>query len=509
MEAQLIMKQETGFGSKAGFIFAAVGSAIGLGNIWRFPAVAYENGGGAFFIPYLIALLTTGLGFLILEFSLGNKFRGSSPLVFFRINKKFEMYGWFPVFITFIISTYYTIILAYSINYLVSSFTSGWGDDTEAYFFNNVLHVSEDPATFGHFVPGILIPVLLIWLVVLTILFRGVKKGIEAFNKIMIPVLIIMFSMIVIRAVTLPGALTGLDALFTPDWSSIMKPSVWVAAYGQIFFSLSLAMGIMITYSSYMPKKSELSNSALITGFANSSFELLAGIGVFSALGFMANNLEVPISEVSSAGIGLAFVVFPEILSTMPASQFFSVLFFGSLTIAGLTSLVSVLEVPISALIDKFNLSRRKAIAFVSIPSMILSSGYTMQNGIHILDVVDYFINNIAIVTSALLLILITLFITRQGKHIIEFVNLHSYIKIGTKWFISLAVVTPILLCYMFINSLYTIITDGYGGFKTSFLLTYGWSVIAFLFIGSIVISQLKWHKDVTLQNTENQREVI
>src|SRR5690606_12527049 len=152
-----------------------------------------------------------------------------------------------------------------------------------------------------------------VWAIILFVLYRGVQKGIEIANRIMIPLLLIVFLAIVIRAVTLPGAMTGLDAFFKPDFSQILNGSVWVAAYGQIFFSLSIAFAIMVTYSSYLPKKSDITNNAFITGFANSSFELLAGIGVFSILGFMAASQGVGVDEVVSAGVGLAFVVFPQI----------------------------------------------------------------------------------------------------------------------------------------------------------------------------------------------------
>src|SRR5699024_3646945 len=142
-------------------------------------------------------------------------------------------------------------------------------------------------------------------IVVLGILYKGVRKGIEVANRIFIPTLTIMFLIIVLRAVTLPGALQGLDAFFKPDFSQILEPSVWIAAYGQICFSMSIAFAIMITYASYLPKRSDLANNAFIVGFGNSSFELLAGIGVFSVLGFMALQSGVAVDDVVDAGVGL------------------------------------------------------------------------------------------------------------------------------------------------------------------------------------------------------------
>ncbi len=215
----------------------------------------------------------------------------------------------------------------------------------------------------GSIVPGVFIPLVLVWIITFGVLFKGVKKGIERANRIFLPTLVIMFSIIVIRALTLEGAALGLEALFKPNWSKIALPGVWIAAYGQIFFSLSVGFAIMITYSSYLPRKSDINNNAFITAFSNSSVELLAGFGVFATLGFMATKANVPIEEVATAGIGLAFVVFPEILNSFPGlNGLFGILFFGSLVFAGLTSLISIVETFIAGVQDKFKLSRTKAV---------------------------------------------------------------------------------------------------------------------------------------------------
>ncbi|OYD55952.1 sodium-dependent transporter, partial [Fictibacillus aquaticus] len=344
------MENRQQFASRYGFIMAAVGSAVGLGNIWRFPAVAYENGGGAFLIPYLIALLTAGIPLLILEFTMGHKYRGSAPLSYFRMNKGSEWLGWWQVLIAFVISTYYAVIIAWALSYTVFSFDLKWGDKPDAFLLGEYLKVA-DPGVFGSLVPGVLIPLAIVWVVTIGVLFKGVAKGIEKLNKIFLPLLFIMFTLIVIRAVTLDGAAEGLNAFFEPRWDLLTSGKVWVAAYGQIFFSLSIAFAIMITYSSYLPKKSDINNNAFITGFANSGFELLAGIGVFAALGFMAQQQGVPVDQVVKSGIGLAFMVFPSIINSFPGlNELFGVLFFLSLVFAGMTSLISIVEVYVAAL---------------------------------------------------------------------------------------------------------------------------------------------------------------
>ncbi|WP_068672811.1 sodium-dependent transporter [Oceanobacillus sp. Castelsardo] len=509
------METRSQWGTRAGFILAAVGSAIGLGNIWRFPAVAYENGGGAFFIPYLFALLTAGIPLLIMEFTIGQKYRGSAPLSFKRMSKKAEWIGWWGALVAFVIGTYYSVILAWAMSYSVFSFNLSWGADTEAFLFENYLGLTVDPGQTGSFVPGVLIPLIIVWAIVLVILFRGVKKGIEIANRIFIPLLTVLFLIIVIRAITLPGAITGLNAFFQPDFSAIMSSDVWVAAYGQIFFSLSIAFAIMIAYSSYLPRKSDITNNAFIVGFGNSSFELLAGIGVFSVLGFMAGQAGVGIDEVVAGGVGLAFVVFPQIINELPAfNQFFGVLFFVSLVLAGLTSLISICEAYISAIIDKFNLSRTKAVLFAGGLSAIVSLLYATQGGLFFLDTVDYFINQFGVAFIGLVEVIAVSWIMKQLKDLKEHANGISDIQLGSWWTFSLGVITPIVLGYMMFDlfrlnllKLFPTDTGNYEGYPDMFISIVGWGVAAGALIIGILFTLSKWRNEEPSEDLEQSEE--
>src|SRR5699024_3169614 len=186
------MEERSQWGTRAGFILAAIGSAVGLGNIWRFPAEAYANGGGAFFIPYLIALLTAGIPILIMEFIMGHKYRGSAPLTFRKINRKTEFVGWWGVLVAFVISTYYSVVIAWVISYSYFSLKLTWGKDTGTFLTGDYLQTT-DPGVFGGFVPGVLIPLIIVWTIVLFILGKGIRKGIEAANRIFIPLLVVTF----------------------------------------------------------------------------------------------------------------------------------------------------------------------------------------------------------------------------------------------------------------------------------------------------------------------------
>ncbi|MGL5243806.1 MAG: sodium-dependent transporter, partial [Sarcina sp.] len=332
------------------------------------------NGGGAFLIPYFFAIFTAGIPLLILEYGMGHKYKGSTPLSLARANKKWEWLGWWPSISAFMILSYYSMILSWASNYLVLSFNKGWGENADAFFHNDFLQLTSSPFEFGKIIIPIVIGITLLWVVNWFICYRGIKRGIEKLNKFLLPILIFIMIVIAIRGVTLEGASLGLNKLFTPDWSKVFEPKVWIAAYGQVFYSLSIAMGIMMTYSSYLPKKTDINNSAFMTGFANCSFEFLSAIAVFGILGFMATSQGVGIEEVVSSGVGLAFVAFPSVFTAMGSwGNFVGVLFFTCLLFAGMTSCVSLVEAITAPIIDKFGWARKKVVTSICIAGYLVS----------------------------------------------------------------------------------------------------------------------------------------
>ena len=236
------------WGTRAGFILAAIGSAVGLGNIWRFPYMVASNGGGAFMIVFLIAMLTAGIPIMILEFSIGHKTHRSAPGALKFLNPKWEWLGWLQVFTCFAIVIYYSVIIAWSLSYGLFSLQGlKWGTDTVAFFTGEYLKL-ESGFSLGNFNLGVAIPLIIVWVIIFASVIGGVKDGIEKANKIFMPLLAILVVIILIRGITLPGALAGLDYMFKPDFSKLLNPQVWIAAYGQVFYSMSVAFGIMITY---------------------------------------------------------------------------------------------------------------------------------------------------------------------------------------------------------------------------------------------------------------------
>jgi len=494
------------WGGRWAFIFAAIGSAVGLGNIWRFPYVAYENGGGAFIVPYLVALLTAGIPLLFFDYAIGHRFKGSPPLAFRRLTRWTESIGWWQVLICFVIGVYYAAIIAWAAMYTFFSVTKAWGDDPEAFFFGDYLQVAEDVTPNLQFVPGVFWPMLATWVILLVILGAGVQKGIARASLVGIPVLVVMFVVLVIVALTLPGALQGLDALFTPNWSVLTDPSVWIAAYGQIFFSLSVGFGIMITYSSYLKRRTNLTGSGLMVGFSNSSFEILAGIGVFSALGFMAQANGVAVADVVSNGIGLAFVAFPTIISQAPLGALIGVLFFASLVFAGFTSLISILEVVVSAVKDKLGWSRwTTVIVVVGISGILSLLLFSTTSGINLLDVTDAFANNFGIVGAALVAVIVVSWLLRRLGGMVDHLNAVSSFRVGTVYKVLVAVVMPIVLAYMFIADVVKKATEGYGGLPAWFVGTFGWGMSIALIVVAIVLALLPWAPNSALHREYNE----
>jgi neurotransmitter:Na+ symporter, NSS family len=490
--AQRPREQWTG---QAGFILAAIGSAVGLGNIWRFPGVAYENGGGAFLIPYVVALLTAGIPILFLDYAIGHRFRGSAPLSLRRLGGKgLESLGWFQVAIAFVISLYYTAVIAWALSYFVFSFDLRWGDDPAGFFQGEYLQVS-DPGLSMQFVPGVLIPLAIVWIATLLVLGAGVARGLERANVIFLPLLVVAFLVLVVRALFLDGAGDGLSALFTPDFAALGNPNVWIAAYGQIFFSLSIAFGIMITYASYRRRRANLTAPGLVVAFANSSFEVLAGIGVFATLGFFAFQQGIAVDELEGlTGVGLSFVTFPAIVSQMPGGPIFGVLFFGSLTLAGFTSLLSVLQVVSAGVQEKFGLSRVKATLGIGIAAAVLSILlFSTTTGLIALDVVDNWSNNIGIVASAVLTTILVIWVLRKGPELQHHLNTVSTFAVGRTWLVLVGGLVPVLLGYMLVSRIVALLVEGYGGYPAGYLGLFGWGTIGLIVVAAVVLPLVRW----------------
>ena len=499
------------FNSRNYFILAAIGSAVGLGNIWRFPYVAFSEGGGAFMVPYLVALLSAGIPLLFYDYAIGHRYRGSAPLAMRRLGGWTEVLGWWQVLVCFVIAIYYAAIVAWAAMYTWFSIDKAWGDDPAAFLMGNFLQRADEPAVGFDFVPQLLLPMGIVWVVTLIIVALGVNKGLAFANLVFMPLLLVMFLILVGQSLFLPGALDGLNALFTPDWSALADPGVWASAYGQIFFSLSVGFGIMLTYSSYLKRRTDLTGSGLVVGFANSSFELLAGIGVFAALGFMAQAAGVGINDVAAGGIGLAFIAFPTIISEAPLGSLMGVAFFGSLVVAGLTSLMSIMEVVIAGVRDKIGIPKPVAVAVVGIPMAAISlTLLSTTTGLYFLDITDEFVNKFGILAGAFASIIAIAWIVRKLPQLQRHIDRFSSFPGGKFWVFMVGFVVPIILGYILVTSFIERIQTPYEGYPLHLLGIFGWGMAGSLIIGAIVLTLLPWRRKalVVFDETQNEHEI-
>ena len=453
-------KEHNEWSSNLSFILAMIGSAVGLGNIWRYPYVLYSNGGGAFYIPYLTAILVLAIPFLILEYGVGYNFRSSFAKGITNINPEFQFFGWFLPVVIFIMTIYYSTIIGWDGIYFILSFFKGWGSNPNAFLTNNVLHASSNLGDVTTFVPLVGISMLVCWFIVWSISHKKVSSGLSNVSKVVIPLLFAIMIFIVGFSLTLPGANLGLNELFKPDWSLLSNFSIWMAAFGQIFFSLSLGMGAAFTFASYTKSDIDLISSSLYVIAANSIFENFAALGVFSVLGYMSLQSGVPVSEIVSQGTGLIFVVYPTVFNILgPLALIIAPLFFFTVYISGITSMLSSFEVFSSSVQNKFHLSRKKAVTILCIIGAIISMVFATAPGEFLVTVTDEFVNNISLVISVFIECLIFSWIFNMKKIISFFNDQSKFLKIGNWWVVTVRYIISVLLIVIWIGGIHEIIT--------------------------------------------------
>jgi NSS family neurotransmitter:Na+ symporter len=468
-----------------GFLSAAIGSAVGLGSIWRFPYVVYENGGGAYLLPYVVALITAGVPLMILEYGIGHRMRGSAPLSFARIDSRWEWLGWWTVlFVMFGINAYYAVVIAWCVSYLGFSFTLAWGSDPNTFFFKEFLGSTSSPEHIGAAQPSILFSLAVVWFINWAITFFGVEKGIETANKVFMPMLFVLILVLLGWTLTLPGATEeGILRYLKPDFARLREPKVWIDAYSQIFFTLSLGFGIMIAYASYLPPESDINFNAWITSIADTIISFVAGLAIFGALGYMAAQTSKPFREVVTHGIGLAFVAYPQAISLLPKwPNIFGVLFFLTLTVAGVASSVSIVEAFNAAVMDKFNLARKPVVTTLSIGGFFAGIIFTTGAGLAWLDIVDHFLSHYGLFVACILQCYVVGWIYGASE-LREHVNRASLVRVGRLFDIAIRYLIPIVLGVLLASDLAADVQSPYGRYSWMMILLIGpgWLVVTLL----------------------------
>ena len=456
------MSDKNEWGSNLSFVLAMVGSAVGLGNIWRYPYVLYSNGGGAFYIPYIVAILLMGVPFLILEYGVGYNFKSSFPKAIRKIHANYEFLGWLLPVSVFIIMIYYSCILGWDGIYVILSFFKGWGADPNTFFAATLLQSSESATGLASFIPVIAIAMLISWAIVWFISHKDLEEGLGRVSRILVPLLFVIMIVIVAFSLTLPGAMIGLNELFSPNWSLLLDFNIWMAAFGQIIFSLSLGMSIAFTYASYTGEEGDLITNTLSIAFANCAFENFCALGVFSILGYMSLQSGTAVADLVTQGTGLVFVAYPTVLNVLGQYAYIiGPLFFITVYLAGLTSILSTIEPLSFSIQNKFTWSRKKTMTVLCLIGAALSMMYATAYGGTLLGYVDAYINQIAILFGVILECIVFAWIFKC-ESIIPVLNERSRtIKLGKWWTVIVKFILPLFITVVWIGGVIDVINDG------------------------------------------------
>lgn len=445
MDGQETIKRGA-WGSKIAFILAATGSAIGLGNIWRFPTMVSQNGGAVFVLVYILAVALIGFTVMLAELTIGRHTQKNPVGAIGHIKPRspWKFIGYLGVITGVCILSYYSVVAGWTIGYIVKTATGAFSGDVTSQLTEKI---------YTEFTSNPLQVIFLLFLFIgmtTYIISKGVKKGIERWTKVLMPILFLLIIFLAVRALTLPGASAGLTYYLKPDFSKL-SGTVILFALGQAFFSLSLGMGTMITYGSYISKSDNLVSSAGWVTFSDTFIAIMAGLIIFPTLAFSGQPGDV-------GGFGLVFKIFPIIFSQIPGGYIFALLFFSLLCVAALTSTISLLEVPVAYLVDEREWSRKKAaliVAFLSfvigVPAALSFGGMNIFTKIDFFGKFDFIFGNISLAVGALLICVFAGYVWGVKNAIKEIFSGNPKFKIKPLWVFSLKFLSPLAIIFILI----------------------------------------------------------
>lgn len=469
------------WGARSVFLLAAIGSAVGLGNIWRYPHIAYSGGGGAFLVPYFIALLTAGIPLLMLEFGLGHKMQRAAPGAFREVHHRFEIPGWWAAFGGLFITFYYTIIMAWVCYYIfqlgevVVTGADQLPWDRAGGAGNFLVHeaITGDPGVkqaegnFSLINPWAVGFNALVW----GFIYFAIRNGVKSVGKVVwVTVLMpyVLLFVLFFTAINLDGAAAGLNYYLSPDWTKYTDPETGAfsigntldiasKAYGQIFFSLSIGFGVMIAYASFLPRRADVANNTLITAFANSATEFFGGIITFCVLGFLAlQSGQFTGDVVGTSSFGLAFNSYPTAISNITgdvtSNALIGMAFFGCLLFLGIDSAFSLVEAIVAGIHDKFNVPRKAAAAGFCVLGWLVGVLYCTPAGLVLLDTADHYLSEYGLLLIGLFQCVAVGWVYGP-KRMREHINSVSERRITPFWDICIKYITPAALLVILGNN--------------------------------------------------------
>ncbi len=493
------MEKRSQWSSRFTFILAAVGSAVGLGNAWRFPGLAAKHGGGTFLLVYLVAMVAMGIPLLMMEISVARKLRKGAIESMRGIGRKFEPIGWAATSNAFVIVCYYAVVFAWVIMMFVNSWQfagmTNKSEEASALFFNLT---QTTGAIEGSSIPG---EVLLCTLVAWGLIFFCIRNGASSVGKVVkftvfAPVILLLI--MAVKGCTMEGAGNGLAKLFIPNFSALSDPSLWVDAIGQVFYSLSIMMAIMFAYGSYLGNDADVAADAVIIAFSDMAISVLSGIVMFSTMGGTGM-----LDKITDSGVATAFIVYPQAIVNLTnmgwLNALFGAIFYLMLITLAIDSAFSIVEGVSAAVADKFHISPKKVTISVCAICGVISIIFTTQAGLAWLDIVDNWTNQINLIIIGVLecIAIGWCFDLKKVHHEVNR-NARKF-KAPYWWFASsIKVVAPVLLVALFVWNMIDLFGNkggSYGGYPIWAQIAAGWAVSGLVFISGFIARIVINHK--------------
>ena len=481
--------------SRTTFILAAIGSAVGLGNAWRFPGLASKYGGGAFLFVYLLAMLLIGIPLLMMEIAVARHTHQGAPGSMRALNRKSEAVGWIAVSNGIGISIYYAAVFGWVILMFFMSFKfAKMTGDTEAASSLWADTIKTTGTTTGF--KTISWPVLGCLLLAWAFAYVCIRNGTTSVGKVVkftVSLPVICLLIMAVRGMMMPGAMSGFAKLFVPDWSALSDSNLWVDAVGQVFYSLSTSMAIMFAYGSFLDKNSNIAVDTLIIAFSDMLISILAGIVMFTTMAGVGM-----LDNMSASGIATAFIIYPQAIVKISGSGIFNMIFafifyFCLITLA-IDSLFSIIEGVSTAISDKFKLNKKKTTLVLCIVEGLISIIYVTGAGLAILDIVDYFINSYTLILTGVLEMIAAGWFFKTTKILEELNRNTKGFKMPKWWFIpSIKFISPVVLAGLFIWNLVNLIKGGgiYGAdsdYSLKANIIFGWCLVALILCSGLII---------------------
>ena len=504
------------WGSRSQFILASIGSAVGLGNAWRFPGLAAKHGGGAFLMVYLLAMLVIGIPFLMMEISIGRKMQRGVPGALRAIKKPTEPVGWFAVSNAFVISVYYAVVFAWVIMMAFASYKfAGLTGDSEAAsgIWAGMIKTTWTTSGYG----TISLPVLGCLVIAWVLIYACIRNGPNTVGKVVkytvfLPIICLLI--LTIKGIFMPGAMAGLTKFFVPDFSSLKSADIWVDAIGQVFYSLSIMMAIMVAYGSFLDEKSNIATDSIIIAFSDFAISVLSGIVLFTTMSGTGQ-----LGNMTDSGIGTAFIVYPQSIVLLTnngvANAIFAFVFYFCLCTLAIDSAFSIIEGVSTAISDKFHLSHKKTTLTLCIVASILSLWFITGAGLAWLDIVDHWCNAFSLILVGILEA-ITIGWLFDPKKVLKEVNRNaSSFKMPAWWFvISIKILAPITLTGFFVWNIVDLFKNEkllgiYGrpdGYSLASNIIGGWLILALCFLSGFIVKVIE--KNLTKKGYKPDEDV-